>query len=124
MLTLNMPVSELLEALEDDLGPDAVWKLTSTYGGCVLHLPKREAMPRSVVVERLGEKIVTWLYNRLGHGKTQIPMGPHSRSARNMAAFRAAFLKNKSRPQIAREMNCHARTVERMAARLRDAGFL
>ncbi|MBF9050532.1 hypothetical protein GTA62_15275 [Roseobacter sp. HKCCD9010] len=124
MLTLDMRVSELLEALEDDLGPEAVWKLTGTYGGCVLHLPKRNAMQRSVVFERLGETIFTWLHNRLGHGTTQIPMGPHSRSARNMAAFRAAFLKNKSHPQIARELNCHARTVERVAARLRDAGFL
>ncbi len=124
MLTLDMPVSELLEALEDDLGPEAVWKLTGTYGGCVMHLPKPEMLHRSIVVERLGGKITSWLCNRLGHGKAQIPMGPHSRSAKNMAAFRTAFLKNKSRPQIAREMNCHARTVERMAARLRDAGFL
>lgn len=124
MLTLDMPVSELLEALEDDLGPEAVWKLTATYGGCALYLPKPDAIQRSIVSERLGEKITSWLCNQLGHGHTKIPMGPHSRSARNIAAFRAAFLKNKSRPQVAREMNCDTRTVERMAARLRDAGFL
>ena len=58
MLTLGMPVSEFLEALEDDLGPEAVWELTGAYGGRVLHMPKREWMKRSIVAEKLSETII------------------------------------------------------------------
>lgn len=98
MLTLGMPVGELLEALEDDLGAEAVWKLTGAYGGRCLHIPQSGTAQRSVVIDRVGEEIAAWLYNRLGHGGTLIPMGPHSRSARNIAAFRTAFLKKQVTP--------------------------
>ncbi len=124
MLTLGMCAGELLDALEEDLGPEAVWKLASAYGGRIVYVPKRRAIRRSIATERLGSEIVTWLFDRLGYGNTQIPMGSHSRTARNMAAFRTAFLQNKSHAQVAQEMNCCTRTVERMAARLRDAGFI
>ena len=33
MIDLGMTVSEMLEELEDSLGPTAVWKLTGPYGG-------------------------------------------------------------------------------------------
>ena len=124
MLSLGMNVSDFLEALEDDLGPEAVWKLTEAFGGRALCIPKRETMHRTTAAEKLGTEITAWLLDRLGPGATQIPLGPCARKAKNIAAFRAAFLAGKPRPQIAEEMNCHMRTVERMAARLRNAGFI
>lgn len=125
MLTLGMPVHELLEDLEDDLGPEAVWKLTGHYGGTSIHLAETERARRnSVAAEQVGAEILDWLFARYGHGSLRIPLGPHSRAARILATARAENLKGRSNTQVAKTLGCCARTAERARARLVQAGFL
>ena len=124
MIDLGMKVPEMLEELEDSLGPDAVWKLTGLYGGTEAHIPQAHRMAQSVVAQQLGDEITHWLLKTYGAGRIQIPLGPHSGRALKMAAFRAALLSHQSHRTIAKSLGCHTRTVERAKRELVMAGFL
>ncbi|MVO18267.1 helix-turn-helix domain-containing protein [Parasedimentitalea huanghaiensis] len=124
MIDLGMTVPEILEELEDSLGPDAVWKLTGLFGGTETHIPHQHSLARSILTEQLGDQITHWLYETYGPGRIQIPLGPHSSRARKMAAFRAALLSRQPHRKIARSLGCHVRTVERAKRELVTAGFL
>lgn len=124
MADLGMSVPEMLEALEEEIGPEAVWKLTGMFGGCKVHIPKKLGDGQSVLERKVGLQITQWLFDRYGYGVFQIPTGPQSASALKMAAFRAAFASGKSHTQIAKEFGCHTRSVERAKRSLTDAGFL
>ncbi|EBA16389.1 hypothetical protein RSK20926_21729 [Roseobacter sp. SK209-2-6] len=86
MIDLGMTVSEMLEELEDSLGPAAVWNLTGLYGGTETHIPHERSLKHSIVTEQLGEKITRWLVDTYGPGRIQIPLGTQSSQARKMAA--------------------------------------
>jgi len=124
MADLGMAVPEMLEALEDGIGPEAVWQLTRMFGGCVVYIPKKIGEAQSVLERKIGLQITKWLFDRYSFGAIQIPTGPQSASALKMAAFRNAFQSGKSHAQIAKEFGCHTRTVERAKRALTNAGFL
>ena len=124
MIDLGMTVSEMLEELEDSLGPAAVWKLTGLYGGTETHIPHKRSLKHSIVTEQLGEEITRWLIETYGPGRIQIPLGPRSSQALKMAAFRAALLTRQPHRKIAQSLGCHVRTVERAKRALVTAGFL
>ena len=124
MIDLGMNVPEMLEELEDSIGPEAVWKLTGLYGGTEAHIPHKHRMTQSLVAQQLGDPITHWLYNTYGAGRLQIPLGPHSNRALKMAAFRAALLSRQSHRTIAKSLGCHTRPVERAKRELVTAGFI
>ncbi|NRB18908.1 MAG: hypothetical protein HRU33_15435 [Rhodobacteraceae bacterium] len=124
MIDLGMIVPEIMEELEDSLGPDAVWKLMGLFGDTETTIPHQHRLARSVKTEQLGDQITRWLFKTYGPGRIQIPLGPHSSRARKMAAFRAAFLKRQPHRKIAQSLGCHVRTVERAKRELVTAGFL
>ena len=124
MIDLGMNVPEMLEELEDSIGPEAVWKLTGLYGGTEAHIPHPHRMAQSLVAQQLGDQITHWLYKTYGAGRINIPMGPQSSRAVKMAAFRVALLSGQSQRIIAQSLGCSIRTVERAKRELVDAGFL
>ena len=124
MADLGMAVPEILENLEDSLGPQAVWKLTGLLGGRIAYIPHDHGLARSIVTELIGDQIVKWLLNTYGPGPLQIPLGPHTSRAKKMAAFRAAFINCQTHRKIAEFVGCHVRTVERAKQQLMTAGFL
>jgi len=124
MNDLGMNVPEILEELEDSLGPDAVWKLTGLFGGTETNISHQHSLARSILTEQLGDQISHWLFKTYGPGRIQIPLGPHSSRALKMAAFRAALLTRQPHRKIARSLGCHVRTVERAKRELVAAGFI
>ena len=124
MIDLGMNVPEMLEELEDSIGPVAVWKLTGLYGGTEAHIPQANRMAQSLVAQQLGDQITDGLLKTYGAGRVQIPLGPHSGRALKMAAFRAALRSHQSHRTIAQSLACHIRTVERAKRELVTAGFL
>jgi len=124
MIDLGMTVPEILEELEDSLGPDTVWTLTRLFGGTEINIPHEHSLARSILTEKLGDQVTHWLFNTYGPGRIQIPLGPHSSRALKMAAFRAALLDRQTHRKIAQSQGCHIRTVERAKRELVTAGFL
>ena len=124
IINLGMTVPELLKNLEDALGPDAVWKLTSLFGGTETHIPQENRMATSGVTAQLGDPITRWLFKTYGPGRIQIPLGPNSSRVLKMAAFRVALLSRQTHRTIAQSLGCHIRNVERAKRELVNAGFL
>ena len=124
MIDLGMNVPEMLEDLEDHLGPEAVWKLTSLFGGIEAYIPHPHKKAQSLAAQQLGDPITDWIYKTYGAGRIKIPMGPHTSRALKMAAFRVALLSGQSQRIIAQSLGCSIRTVERAKRELVDAGFL
>ena len=124
MIDLGMNVSEMLEDLEDHLGPEAVWKLTGLYGGVEAYIPHPHKKAQSLTAQQLGDPITDWIYKTYGAGRINIPLGPQSSRAVKMAAFRVALLSGQSQRIIAQSLGCSIRTVERAKRELVDAGFL
>lgn len=123
MLDLGMHVSEILEALEDDLGPDAVWTLTRAFGGSEVQVPSPERLAKSTLARRIGLPIARWLASR--HcGRFIVPQGPQGTSARALAQARRLVTEGASTCQIATRLKCNERTARRYKAKLRQAGYL
>ena len=113
---------ELLVWIEDELGPEAVWRLTENHGGTSIFIPRK--VGRSHLLETLGEPLLAWLIDKLGTGHLNIPAGPSAAPSKRLSYVRAAIAQNKTSPQIAQELGCDARTVQRAAKRLREVGFI
>jgi len=125
MLDLQVTVSDWLVELEEALGIEAVWKLTSARGGLSIFIPRSEnAQVNRNLQKEVGRDVVLWLYERFNWGGLLIPMGPFSKRSIMLALTRKYFNEGLSHSEIAKKCGCHLRTTERAIRTLYEAQYI
>lgn len=106
------------ERIVQAVGDKAAIKLVSHYGGISVYIPK-SASASGALVQLLGRMHTDALIAEFGHGALMVPMGVEENYARKRRQIAARLRQHQSHSTIARDLQVHVRTVERIAERLR-----
>lgn len=120
---LGRHVPELLDRIETDLGPQAMWTLARSYGGRTASVPSGSDAARTEFGRRCGPDIVAWFNREIGHGDMAIPLGPASHSNMRLAICLNALAKGISNAEVATKAGMSQRMVVRLKADLRRRGI-
>lgn len=113
------PLPDLLARIADAAGEEAALLVAQEWGGRLLYLPKVFRTDHRLV-ELIGEDRARKIFAELGNGMVTIPLGPYAGAAERRRIAAAALEAGKSHQQAAKDARVHLRTVERLAAKMRD----
>lgn len=117
--TAALMLPELLGTIAEVAGEEAALLVAKEFGGVYLYLPKT-LEPTHRLVEVVGEKRARLIHRRFGYGSIVIPLGPYADASRRRLIIERALAKGESHSVAARAAGVHVRTVERVAAELRQ----
>lgn len=111
----------VLREVAEAAGEPAALRLAHVYGGTKVYIPHR-LPPGHALTEAAGRAAAEWLVKTYAGEILLVPLGPEADGRAKRAAIRERLRDGQPAQRIARELNCHVRTVERESARLRGAG--
>lgn len=109
----------VLALVAKEIGIDCAIALAKARGGRSLWIPK-DPQPDNVISQIVGHKDAVAVSNLLGCGNVMIPCGNIAGAAGRRARIEKLLRDGMPQGQIAAEVDVHIRTVERLAAELRD----
>lgn len=117
--TTQLP--ELLARIAEAAGEDAALLVAKALGGRPFYVPAPHDLKGDHrLVELVGLERARAICTELGHGDVILPRGPFSTPAEMRRRVAELLRERKSHAAIALATNLHIRTVEKIAARLRD----
>lgn len=112
---------ELLREVAKAAGLTAALRLARAFGGGRKYIP-HSLPPGHELIEAAGAAAAVYLSATYAGETLIIPLGPEADAAAKRRAIRERLEARTSHQAIARELNCHIRTVDREASRLRGGG--
>lgn len=109
--------------MTERFGADVARPFFERFGGQQLYLPLK---PRHdhIVSLAVGRSVLSWLIERFGAGKLDVPNALSSRfTAQNLRIRQLIMDGTYSEAEIARLVGCGMRSVRRQRAAMRDAGM-
>ena len=114
---------DILARIADAAGEEAALLVAKVFGGRPFYVPLvRELDEAHRLVALVGMERARSICVELGHGDVILPRGPFSSNAERVRQVEAMIAARKSHAAIALALNLHIRSVEKIAARLRDRG--
>lgn len=110
----------VLSLIADEIGIGCAIKLARARGGRYTFIPKHPR-PGQALVDIVGLEDAARISTLLGHGNVLIPCGNIGGAAGRRARIEQMLSEGASFSTIAAEVDVHIRTVERVAASIRDA---
>ncbi len=110
----------VLALIAKEIGIDCAIELAKARGGRSVWIPKQPS-PDHTIVSIVGLEDAIQLSRLLGGGNVLIPCGNIGGAAGRRAQIERLLSEGVPNGQIAAEVDVHIRTVERVAATLRDA---
>lgn len=115
------PLPALLDRIADAAGEDAALLMAREYGGRPFYVPLPAELEKGHrLVELLGLSRARAVCAALGAGEIILPRGPFSSIGERKRLVAVLLAEGRSHPSIALVTNLHIRTIEKIAARLRD----
>jgi len=109
----------VLALIAEEISVDLAVRLAKARGGREIYIPDGPG-PTSTLAELVGLESARNLYKLLGHGKMLVPAGNFSGQTGRRQRIAMLLEQGMSHSLIAAELDVHLRTVERVAASLRD----
>jgi DNA-binding NarL/FixJ family response regulator len=109
----------VLALIADEISVDLAVRLAKQRGGREVYIPK-DPGSTSTLAELVGHDPALKLYKLLGHGMLLVPAGNITGQTGRRQRIASLLEQGLSHSQIAAEVDVHLRTVERVAASLRD----
>jgi len=101
------------------VGHPAAIKMVAQYGGTPLYLPM--SIPKDhALAQLIGHDKASDLVEEFGYGSLIIPLGVEETYSKKRRQIAALLQNEQSHSAIAHDLKVHVRTVERVAARLRN----
>lgn len=111
-------LSGLLREVAEATSVTAALKLARAFGGTKIYIPHR--LPGGhALVDAAGRDAAEHLSSNYAGEILLVPLGPEADAGRKRRAIRERLADGHSNQRIARDLNCHVRTVERERERLR-----
>lgn len=111
---------DLLDCIAKEIGDDAALLVAREWGGRSLYIPQR-IEPGHRLAEILGLERAQQLIKMIGHGPIMVPLGPSARLTQIHDLIYRRLREGYSHAHVAREAGVHVRSVERLAAKLRES---
>lgn len=113
----HMPDS--MREIADVIGVDGALQLCHAFGGTEIYLPQTPK-PNNRVVRELGPSETMKLIQAFGSGHLTVPMGPNTDAQRKRQLIVEMLGAGTSHTEVAQRVNCHVRTVGRIAGEMRQ----
>lgn len=117
---MSEPLPDLLARIAAAAGEEAALLVAKAFGGRPFYLPNAEEItPSHRLAEVVGVERARAICNEIGRGEVTFPRGPFSSVAETRRRVSELLDQERSHGAIARELNLHIRTVEKISAKLR-----